>query len=763
MGVKDIAGSENPQVDLSELLDILHKQGPSSPAILESLSHYKKFHPEVFRDLEEEIISALGLFYKNRSPNSVYSFLMSGFGESHKSDYGTYLTPVQASIRRAVDGSQFVSISAPTSAGKSYSIRDFIAKQEGDAVVVVPSRALIAEYVNSMRRKFEGNKNVMISPFVDRVFTSRNLRRIFILTPERSRDLYPIADSLNIEVFFFDEAQVSEEMDRGVIFDVMIRRVRNYFPNAKLIFAHPFVDNPEAQFKKHGIDAERSFAKSYSQGAVGKISVFQHKNSKDYYFSPYTDKGHHVNKCVPFPGSFKKFAFNGRHTILVYVSKASIYKGTFIGEFKEYIDEFDEASSSEALDIISTIEELLGSNSDSQVSDMVDLLKKGVVIHHGSMPLEVRFLVEDFIRNGFSKLCFATSTLAQGINMPFDIVWLENSRVLGEDDSDRALSFKNLIGRSGRLSSDNTFDFGYVYTKNAVLFSKRINCSYTLHESSLIDDVSREPNVDDDFNDLLGAIRNNTFDEDKNLPKSKVERLSGHDVLDSAKSFLDIIYAQKIIRKSIGGEVNRQARDLAKSNLQTIFEASLGRSLFEGESAVFDTAISIFFLTIQGYSFREIAGLRYSRISNRDEGRNGSAKFSQPANKLPNSKLKNTFSLFDKDTLAKDVRFDTVIYDTYDYLDTVISFSLVEVFSAAFQIYFENIADDRAVKAIELLRYGTNDSRNIMLMRYGFPPEDVPTVARYIESISKSDIEFSDEVEDAPQHIKQMIEWYLPQ
>ena len=120
---------------------------------------------------------------------------MSGFGERHKSDYGSYLTPVQASIRRAVDDSQFVSISAPTSAGKSYSIRDFIADQEGDAVVVVPSRALIAEYVNSMRRKFEGDKNVMISPFVDRVFTSRHLRRIFILTPERSRDLYSIADS----------------------------------------------------------------------------------------------------------------------------------------------------------------------------------------------------------------------------------------------------------------------------------------------------------------------------------------------------------------------------------------------------------------------------------------------------------------------------------------------------------------------------------------------------------------------------------------
>lgn len=765
MGINDIAKSDAPHDDLSELLEIIHKEGPSDPAILESLSYYKRFHPEAFLSLEEDIVSALGLFYKNSDPNSVYSFLMSGFGERHKSDYGSYLTPVQASIRRAVDDSQFVSISAPTSAGKSYSIRDFIADQEGDAVVVVPSRALIAEYVNSMRRKFEGDKNVMISPFVDRVFTSRHLRRIFILTPERSRDLYSIADSLNIEVFFFDEAQVSEEKDRGVIFDVMVRRVRRKFPDAKLIFAHPFVDNPGAQFVKHGINAEGSFAKSYNQGAVGKVCVFGHKNFKDYYFSPYVDKGHHVKNCVQFPDSFEKFAFNGEHTVLVYVSKRSIYIGKFIDGFKKYIDKFEEISAPEAVSIIETIEELLGSNNNSQVSDMVELLKKGVVIHHGSVPLEVRFLVEDFIRGGFSRLCFATNTLAQGINMPFDIVWLENSRVLGENDSDKALSLKNLVGRSGRLSNDNIFDFGYVYTKNSILFSKRMNCSYTLCESSLIDGRDRDPGVEndnDDSEEILGAIRNNTFDEDKNLPQSKVERLSSKGVLDSVKNFLDVIYAQETIKESVGGEENRQAREIVCSNLQTIFEASLGRALFEGESTVFDTAISIFFLTIQEYSFREIAGLRYSRISKRDENNAGIAGFTQPANKLPDSKLKHNFSLFNEDTLAINVRFDAIIYDTYDYLDTVISFSLVEVFSAAFKIYLEHTEDGRAVQAIELLRYGTNDSRNILLMRYGFPPEDVPVIAPYIESISEFNIEFKDSVEDAPQYIKHMIEWYLP-
>lgn len=208
MNLTEIKQSENPANDLAKLLETLHQEGPKEPILLENLSYFKKFHPVVFYEKEEKIISALGLFYKVRTPNNLYSFLMQGIGVQHEIDHGALLTPVQASIRRAIDNNQYISISAPTSAGKSYSIRDFIAERSGDAVVVVPSRALIAEYMNSMRRKFAGNKDVMVSSFVDIVYKTRPLRRIFVLTPERTKDLYKYKDQLNIEVFFFDEALI---------------------------------------------------------------------------------------------------------------------------------------------------------------------------------------------------------------------------------------------------------------------------------------------------------------------------------------------------------------------------------------------------------------------------------------------------------------------------------------------------------------------------------------------------------------------------
>lgn len=760
MGIKEIILNDDPQKNIAQLLIDLHVKGPDSAIILESLSYYKLFHPEVFSLYEEKILSALGLFYKIPKPTNIYSLLMSGIGEDHNKKFGSYLTPVQASIRRGVNGHQFSSISAPTSAGKSYSIRDYIYESEGDAVIIVPSRALIAEYVNSMQRKFGGAKSVMICSFVDKIFTSRLMRRIFVLTPERAKDLFSFKDELNIKTFFFDEAQVSEEKERGVIFDVMVRRIRRDFSGAKLIFAHPFVENPEAQFIKHNIDIENGFYKSYTQGAVGKICLFQHSNGKYYYFSPFQEKSHLLNNCVEFKGSFKDFAFSKDHSVLVYVSKRSIYRGTFADEFKDYISSLPTVTDIEAMKIIDSIEYLVGADQHSHHSEMINLLKKGVVIHHGSVPLEVRFLVEDFIRKGFSSLCFATSTLAQGVNMPFDIVWLDNSRFNG-DESERALAFKNLIGRAGRLSDRAAFDYGYVFAQEPKLFSKRLSTEFELQNVSLIES-GYDPTIDDDKRELLDSIKNGTFDEQKNIPKSKVDRLSQSDILNMAKLFLEILYrSDDGIRASIGGAANLNYRAVAMDCLKGIFEASLGRSLNDGENAVFENAIRILFHVFQGRTFREIVGIRYSYISGRDENGDGFSKFSQPAEKLPNKKLK-LYGMVSEKTLGDDVSYDAVVFDSYDYLDQVISFSLSDFFIAAFKIYFEKSGDDRAKNVINLFRYGTNNGDHILLMRYGFSSEYVADIYQYIDHISENNISFKKSIANAPKTIIDMVEWYLP-
>ncbi len=466
-----------------------------------------------------------------------------------------------------------------------------------------------------------------------------------------------------------------------------------------------------------------------------------------------------LRNCVEFDGGFESFAFGGGHSILIYVSKASIYSDEFVKDFEGYIAKFNDVESDEALEIISAVSHMLGADESGHHSKLVALLRKGVVIHHGSVPLEVRFLVEDFIRGGHAKICFATSTLAQGVNMPFDIVWLKSMRIVGGGVSERSLSFKNLIGRAGRLSDEEKFDYGYVFTESPKLYSQRVNEKYSLSDISVID--SDFDGESPDVKELIDAIRGETFVDEYNLPLTKVERLSDPSVLEACRAVLDLLYKGGSIRASLSGEDKRPERDRIKNSLQKIFSASIDRDLLPGEEAVFNTAIMIFLLAVGGRTFREIAGIRYSGISRRDEGQVGEAAFAQPANKLPDSNLTRMYSLF-SGVKAKDVSYDAVVFDTYDYMDQVISFSLTDIFSASFKIYGRLTGDSRSEKMIELLRFGTNNVVHMLLMRYGFSPESVAEITPYIRFINEREIVFSEEVNEAPQYIKDMVDWYLP-
>ena len=76
------------------------------------------------------------------------------------------------------------------------------------------------------------------------------------------------------------------------------------------------------------------------------------------------------------------------------------------------------------------------------------LLTKGIVVHHGKMPgLMARLLVE-VIEEKIVHLVIATSTLSEGVNLPFETVLIPSlERWKGNISPSE---FKNLVGRAGR-------------------------------------------------------------------------------------------------------------------------------------------------------------------------------------------------------------------------------------------------------------------------------------------------------------------------
>lgn len=131
----------------------------------------------------------------------------------------------------------------------------------------------------------------------------------------------------------------------------------------------------------------------------------------------------------------------------------------------------------------------------------------------------------------------------------------------------------------------------------------------------------------------------------------------------------------------------------------------------------------------------------------------------QPAAKIPDSKLINAYSMF-SGKQAKDVSYDRIVFDTYDYLDTVISFSLADAFMGAFRVYYTNFEDDNALKMINLLKYGTINSVHILLLRYGFSVEDIEEVEKYIDLINEEEIKFKN-IEKISGEFLNKINWYL--
>ena len=97
-------------------------------------------------------------------------------------------------------------------------------------------------------------------------------------------------------------------------------------------------------------------------------------------------------------------------------------------------------------------------------------------------------------------------------------------------------------------------------------------------------------------------------------------------------------------------------------------------------------------------------------------------------------------------TKAHSVDYDLVMYDTYDFIDKLIGFKLSDIFYAAFKKHYETTKDIRALALSNFIKYGTNDEREVWMLRYGLSFEDIEKLGDYIISIDESEIRFKESV-----------------
>lgn len=758
--------------NLDEVYDTVRRNvfinGPVDKTDLEILSYLCEYDRERFNRKIDSILGDMALFYKLQNEiqaSSLESVIINEAKRTILDEFKQLLSPVQADIFNAVLYNNCYSFSAPTSTGKSYVFMDLIKKCPNDVIVIVPSRALINEYYVKLRESIL-DKAVNILTFIDRINTAHSRKNIFVVTPERCRELFLHKREFDVGLFMFDEAQLTDEVSfRGLLFDSIVRRCHKHFPEAKLVFAHPFISNPEAQIRKNNLaDVEKLGFFSYKQRNVGQMFLCADKEWKYYHCGLNQDvMGYDAKECED---PIRRILTEGHGSVMFYVSKSSILSGMCLVNFERYVNLCQPFNNEEVDGIIRKLEDYTGGNTRERrfyYSEFIDLLKRGIVLHHGSLPMKSRMLIEEYIKKGFCRICFATSTLEQGVNMPFEAVFIEKFSA-----KDR-LALKNIIGRAGRSTSYKKFDYGYVILKsqsNMKSLRDILGTRDELRESSSLDE---RDSLDADYRDFKEAVNNGTISDDYNLTPNELAKISNEDVhhaLDEIKGFL--IYNGRLATPRLIENRGFAYRAIVEAFV-CIYQNYLQRKLEEAEWYVLREAIDIMLYKMFGNTFKKICWMRYnkaSRLIDRRKFAKDGRKYNMPARftvkykEIPNRNMRN-YPLFPKDTKAEDVNYDLIIYDTYDYLDKLVNFRLADVFYAAANEYYEICHDEDIRKLSLLVRFGTFNEKHIWMLRYGMSFEDIENLEGCIDTIDESGIKFNESIDHVDAESRYIVERYI--
>ena len=150
---------------------------------------------------------------------------------------------------------------------------------------------------------------------------------------------------------------------------------------------------------------------------------------------------------------------------------------------------------------------------------------------------------------------------------------------------------------------------------------------------------------------------------------------------------------------------------------------------------------------VYGKTFKNICWYRYSYASKTKEreqrelqGKDTDRIFANYLvgfHDIPNKELRR-YPLFDaQTTLARDVDYDSIVYDTYDYLDKLIGFKLSDVYYAALKKYYLSNQDERALKLAKYI------------------------LDRHIEKIDEEQIVFKPSINNIPEEDRAVVNRFM--
>lgn len=372
------------------------------------------------------------------------------------------LTDFQYKLYNSLKDDLSLSISAPTSAGKSFVLsldlrRRLSLPTEKCIVYIVPTRALVAEVSTRVRNSLREDelKDVVVrsAPIPPENHLGKT---VFVLTQERFLSLLKPDNNIpTITSIFVDEAHEISKGKRGIVLQNAIEVALSRYPEAGIYFASPLISNPGYFLSIFSRTQNGRFftenVSPVSQNVILVSSIRGRPQKGDFQLlTPLgpVDVGQ-IELGFKFrpPLNALRSAFAAHinaesDSTIIFSNGPADAEGVAL-ELKRLVGEAAPPSR-EIVDLIKFVQEEL-----HEEHPLAKTLPSGVAFHYGALPSIVRSSIEQLFRSGAIRFLCSTSTLLQGVNLPAKHIVIESPKT-GDRTMSRA-DFRNLAGRAGRL------------------------------------------------------------------------------------------------------------------------------------------------------------------------------------------------------------------------------------------------------------------------------------------------------------------------
>ncbi len=397
-------------------------------------------------------VKLLKLLDEQKFDNNLYDkFQTIALEKCKNKETGVYYTQQQVDINTKFNQTdENAVIIAPTSFGKTELIKQYVLNnyQTKNICIVVPTKVLVNQVRYDLLRVFSKIKSApKIITHYDSIIKGKN--NVFVLTQERLFKLvFDRDNSISFDTLLIDEAHnIFNNKERSLLLTKVIILLQLKNPNLIVKLFSPVIENADnLQLKCSDILTLKEI-KALPLIKANKYYLTDFKAKNKYYYDSLFDTFVQLDTSLE-EDKYKFIIRNSGKKNIIYLNSPVKIKKT-VEEFSYYLEDIDNP---EIENIITNLAEYIDKD-----YDLISYLKKGIVYHFGGMPDNVRVYIEDCVKKyDFIKYVFCSSTLLEGVNMPFDTMFICEKKIGGSNLSYGQL--KNLVGRVNRYSEIFNFE-----------------------------------------------------------------------------------------------------------------------------------------------------------------------------------------------------------------------------------------------------------------------------------------------------------------